>query len=87
MIEMAKPIIRPVDRSPHKRRDVRRAQESMSRDVPNDLDVVVGYAEGWSVGSPVVSWSARYVSGQCAIAHGFILAVGAHTPDDPLEEY
>ncbi|WP_292530564.1 hypothetical protein [Methylocystis sp.] len=53
MIEVAKPIVRSVERSPHERRDVRRPQEAVSRDVSDDLDVVFGHPEGWRIrGSP-----------------------------------
>jgi hypothetical protein len=54
----------------------------MSRDVTDDRDIAFGHSERWSVGSPFVSRSARCASGQFAVAHRFILAIGAHTTDD-----
>lgn len=75
MIEVAQPMVRAVDRSPHKVGDVSRAQEPMSRNVANDGNVVFSHPEGWRFRCAAETRSAGYARGSCAIAHAFILAV------------
>src|ERR1044071_3078030 len=46
MEEPLQPVVRAIERAPDQRRDMRRAQEAVLRNVPDDLDIVVGETEG-----------------------------------------